>query len=122
MSPEQVVEPIKLINYQELIKIVIIISIEVVGLVQWTKNFNKGLPDERKGKRYTITTLIICAFCSFIHTNLVPTLVTYFLDFFLLSLSVSQLAWDVIVKGVPKILNSLINKAFNIKNEENKDD
>jgi hypothetical protein len=89
-----------------------IVAIETVGIVQFLKNFIH--PKKRKG--YAIISLVVTACCAWMNTNKVPKEWTAVFDVIFLSLAVIQLAWDIIVKGVPDIVARAMK--IEIKKEE----
>jgi len=94
--------------------IVMIVSIETVGIVQFLKNFIH--PKKRKG--YAIISFIVTVGCSWMNTGNVAKGWTLTFDIIFLSLAVTQLAWDVLVKGFPK----LVAQAMKIEFKEIKED
>ncbi|MDR0289814.1 MAG: hypothetical protein LBI06_02655 [Treponema sp.] len=84
--------------------IVIVIAIEVVGIVQFLKNF---LP-VHFGKGYAIVSLLVTAGCSVMNTSLVPPLATAIFDITFLSLAVVQLAYETVANAIP----ALVEKAM----------
>jgi hypothetical protein len=93
---------------------VLIVSIQTVGIVQWLKNFIKCDKGRRK-KKYAITSLIVLIPCALMNTTLVPSIATAIYDVVFLGLAVTQLAWDALLKGVPSVINALFDKAASIK-------
>lgn len=100
---------------------VMIVSTETIGILQWLKNFlsDKG----SKRKRNAFLALCILVPCALFNSTLVPTLATAIFNIVFLSLAVEQLAYQTIVNGIPKIIDSAIDKAasFTAKKEENKE-
>jgi len=93
-------EKLILVPVQPLAAIVIMVAIEIVGLVQFLKNYIKP-----KYKRtYASVTFFVAAGCSYLNSGLVPATIIVPVNIFLLSLAVTQLAWDVIKDGLPKLV------------------
>lgn len=103
----------KEIDFVLLIKLSLLIAIETIGLVQWMKNLISK-KSKNLGRTYTFLSLITVAGCCIINTDLVPELLSVIINLFLSSLAVSQLAWDVIVKAVPRAISSIFDKFTNI--------
>jgi hypothetical protein len=93
---------------------VLIVSIQTVGIVQWTKNFIK-CNKECRNKKYAVISLIVLIPSALANTTLVPSIATAIYDVVFLGLAVTQLAWDVLLKGVPSVVNALFDKAASIK-------
>ena len=106
MNPE-VLETIK-----TLMAIVMVVSVEVIGVVQWTKNF----VDEEKShrKRNALAALFILIPCAFMQTTLVPDVATAVFNIIFLALAVEQLAYETVVKGIPRIVDALFDKAASL--------
>ena len=115
MNPE-ILDTIKV-----LLTSVMIVSTETIGILQWLKNFlsDKG----SKRKRNAFLALCILVPCALFNSTLVPILATAIFNIVFLSLAVEQLAYQAIVNGIPKIVDSAIDKAasFAAKKEENKE-
>ena len=102
------------ISIPALTTLVMIVAIETIGIVQFLKNFIH--PKKRKG--YAVISFIVIVCCAWMNTDKVPKEWTAIFDIVFLSLAVTQLAWDVIVKGVPGI----VARAMKIEiKEENKE-
>jgi hypothetical protein len=108
------------IDIRILITMVMIVSIQCVGIVQWLKSFSKCV-SKRKGcsecrackkrSKYAIWAFIVLVPCAIMNTTLVHPLATAVFDIVFLSLSVEQMAYQAITNGVPNLVNSLFNKA-----------
>lgn len=97
------------IDFKLLISLASLIAVETIGLVQWMKNLvNKS--SKSKSRIYTAMTLITVIGCTFINTSIVPKMISIIINLFLSSLAITQLAWDVIVKGVPRAINGFIDR------------
>jgi hypothetical protein len=88
------------ISVPALTTVVLIVAIETIGIVQFLKNFFQT----KKKRGYALASLLVVIGCSFMNTNLVPQEWTAVYDITFLGLAVTQLAWDVVVKGVPDIV------------------
>jgi len=98
-----------------LFRIVLVVSIETIGVVQFLKNFIK--PKHKNG--YSIVSLFIILLCSFIH-SVHNRWVPYILfDLVMLSLALTQTAWDTIVKALPNLVNRVISGMVSDKSSEN---
>lgn len=97
------------INFDLLLKLAILISVETIGLVQWMKNLISK-KSKSLGKIYTFLSLLTVIGCSILNSSLVPDELSAVINLILSSLAVSQLAWDVIAKGVPRMINGMIDK------------
>jgi hypothetical protein len=90
-------------------------AVAVIGLVNFLKCF---IPNKKAIKW-------IVLFCSlgiaFVLSPLVPPIVTTVVILWLLVLAISTLAWDVVVKAIPKIIGGLMSKAtgVNVKDAVN---
>ena len=102
------------IDLAYLVKLSVLVAAIVVGSVQSLKNFTKT----QKGKIISIVSLVLVIVVALLNTSLVPQWVTVTVDVVLLSLSVSQLSWDVLAKAIPKAVSSLISKAIGSKSED----
>lgn len=101
-----------------LITSVMIVAIEVIGVVQWLKNFSNT--DEKKSHRKTnaVTALLILVPCALVQTILVPSLITIVFNILFLALAVEQLAYEAIVKGIPTVVNGLFDKIVSVSKKE----
>ena len=104
------------IDVAELAKIVIVVSIEVVGIVQLLKNYLYQKPNH--ARIYPLLSVVFCALCAFLNTTMVSNAFTNFMNIFLLSLAVTQLAYEVIVNAIPNIANSFIESVFKINKKD----
>jgi hypothetical protein len=80
--------------------VVMIVAVETIGTVQFLKNF---FHPEKK-RTYAVMSLLVVVACSWMNTPNVPGGWTAAFDIAFLALAVTQLAWDVVVKGVPNIV------------------
>jgi hypothetical protein len=94
-----------------MVKLALLVAVIVVGVMQWLKNFLKT----QKGKLLSIASVILVIIVAILNTSLVPQWVTVTVDVVLLSLAITQLAWDVLAKSVPSAVESLINKVVDVK-------
>jgi len=80
-------------------------AVAVVGLV----NFLKGFIPGKKAIKWIV---LFCSLgISFVLSPLVPPIFATIVMIWLLVLSIATMAWDAIVKGIPKIINGLFSKA-----------
>ena len=79
--------------------VVVVVSVQVVGIVQFLKNF---LP-ERFGKGYAVVSFFVTAGCAVMNTSLVPPLATAVFDITFLSLAVVQIAYQTVHDAVPAL-------------------
>jgi hypothetical protein len=84
--------------------LVIVVSIQVVGIVQFLKNF---LP-ERFGKGYAVASLLVTAGCAAMNTSLVSPLATAIFDVTFLSLAVVQIAYQTVHDAIPTLFEKAI--------------
>jgi len=103
------------ISVPALTTLVIIVAIETIGIVQFLKNFTKP----KRKRLHALASLLVVTGCSYMNTNLVPQEWTAVFDVTCLGLAVTQLAWDVVVKGVPDIVARAMR--MEIKTEGNND-
>ena len=94
------------INVEELSQVAIIIAIGVVGLTQFLKNFFAA----KKGKCFAVCSVILTAILCACNSTLVPHIVTCIVDLFVVSLSITQLAWDVLAQGIPHAAAAFLDK------------
>jgi len=94
-----------------MVKLALLVAVIVVGVMQWLKNFLKT----QKGKLLSIASVILVIIVAILNTSLVPQWVTVTVDVVLLSLAITQLAWDVLAKAVPSAVESLINTVVDVK-------
>lgn len=97
---------INTVDIQEISQTALIVAIGVVGLTQFLKNFFTT----KKGKGFAICSVILTAILCICNTSLVPSVVTALVDLFSMSLSITQLAWDVLAKGIPHAAAALLDK------------
>lgn len=98
-------------DISELVTIVMVVAVEVIGVVQWLKNFFNNDPAKSHRKRNAFIALFILIPCAMMQTVLVPPLFTTIFNIIFLALAVEQLAYETIVKGIPTLVNSLFDKA-----------
>ena len=87
-----------------------IVAIEVIGVVQWLKNFSNSQKEKSYRKRNAITALFILIPCALVQTTLVPPLTSVIFNILFLALAVEQLAYEAIVKGIPTVVDGLFDK------------
>lgn len=78
----------------------VIIAIQVVGTLQFIKNF---LPP-RFGKKYGIIAFLLTALGTFMNSELVPLLGTFMYDVMFLALSINTLSYQVVKDNFPKMV------------------
>ncbi len=103
MNPE-LTESIKVLTVT-----VVIVSIETIGIMQWLKNFMSS--EGSKRKRNALVALMVLIPCAILNSIVVPYLITTIFNVVFLSLAVEQLAYQTVVKGIPKIMDSLFDRA-----------
>ena len=96
------------IDVQSLITIVLIISVEVVGVSEFLKNFKHVC----KGPGMAATSLFVTIVCSVFNTTLIPSIITTIFDIVVLSLAVTQTAYNILVKAIPSALSGLFDRAL----------
>jgi len=80
-------------------------AVAVIGLV----NFLKGFIPNKKAIKWIV---LFCSLgISFILSPLVPPILTTIVMIWFLVLAIATIAWDIIIKGIPKIINGLFFKA-----------
>lgn len=97
---------INTINVEMLGQVAIVVAIGVVGLTQFLKNFFAT----KKGKGFAICSVLLTAMLCVCNTSIVPNVATAIIDLFVLALSITQLAWDVLAKGIPHAAAALLDK------------
>jgi hypothetical protein len=112
------------IDIKTLITMAMIVSVQCVGIVQWLKSFSKCVSKGnscneykacKRRSKYAIWAFIVLVPCAIMNTTLVHPLATAVFDIVFLSLSVEQMAYQAITNGVPNLVNSLFNKAVEIR-------
>ena len=84
--------------------VVVVVSIQVVGIVQFLKNF---MP-EHCGKRYAAVSFFVTAGCSVMNTSLVPPLATAVFNVAFLSLAVIQIAYQTVHDSIPALFEKAL--------------
>ena len=108
--------PFMSVNANILITQVIIASIEVVGIVQFMKNFCVGF----KKRGLAVLCLVLSLTCGFMNSHHIPEANTTFFNIVAMTLAVSQLGWTIIANTIPKALNNFIyNKLGNGGEDKN---
>ena len=80
-------------------------AIAVIGLV----NFLKGFIKNKKAIKWIV---LFCSLgISFVLSPLVPPIITTIIMIWLLVLAIATIAWDVVIKGIPKVISGLFSKA-----------
>jgi len=93
-----------------LVKIVITVSVQVIGVVEFLKNF---INTKKAGnKTYAILSLLVTCTCAIMNTPLVSHFTTAIFNIVVLSLAVTQCGYQVIVKAIPRALESIVNKSL----------
>lgn len=100
-------------QYGQLIVDCLIIAIETIGIVKFLDNFLFPKRDLSLREKCTIE-LVTCIACAFLNSVWVPKGISNVCNLFLLSLSLTQLAYDCIVNGI----KHLIDKAFKAGSKE----
>lgn len=97
---------------------VMIVSTEIIGILQWLKNFMSDKGSKRKRNAFIAFCILVP--CALMNSTLVSTLATAIFNVIFLSLAVEQLAYQTIVNGIPKIIDAMFDKAasFASKKEE----
>jgi hypothetical protein len=88
------------IDISVLLAVVMVVAVETIGIVQWLKNFVKP----EKMRTFAIASALILVPCAFVHMDFVPPVWATIYDIYFLGMAVIQLAWDVVVKGVPQFV------------------
>ena len=94
----------------------ILITVGIIGVTQLLKNFFAS----RKGKKFAVVSTVLTAILCLLNSSLVPSGVTVLVDTFVLSLAVTQLAWDVLVQAIPAAVESLFDKMLSSVKEKAK--
>lgn len=103
------------IDTSELLTIVVMISVECIGVLEWRKKFDTEKTKMPKKQRNALRALLILILCSFMNSPYAnPTLIIIF-NFIALGLSITQLAYQVITDGIPKIVSSVLDQVANFK-------
>lgn len=90
-----------------------LIAVETIGLVKFFDNFVFPERNLRLREKCGLE-FFICIACAYINSPLMLETFKALLNLFLLSLSITQLAYDCIVHGIPQFITNL----FHIKNGE----
>lgn len=94
------------VNIAQISELAMVIAVGVVGLTQLLKNFFAC----KKGKLFSIISIILTLILCFLNSSLVPNVVTVIADLFVISLAITQLAWDIVAKGVPNMVAALLDR------------
>ena len=109
------------IDLQQIMITSTVITIGVIGLVQFVKNFVKN----KKGKKVSIISAFLTAIICILNSSLVPVVVTILVDLFVMSLAISQLAWDILAQAIPKAIQKLLEQGLHLEpnslNTDNKE-
>jgi len=89
-----------------ILELAVFIGMADVGIVQLIKNFTKS----KRGKVTTFASLIVTIVLCILNTNLVSPTVTVLADLIAISISISQLAWDILAQAVPNAVGHFIDK------------
>ena len=100
-------------HYGKLIADCLIIAIETIGLVKFFDNFLFPKKDLELRSKCGLE-LIICCVCAFINGGFFPSVSVEITNLFLLSLSITQLAYDYVISG----FRHLIDRIFKLKESE----
>ena len=106
-------------NYGKLISDCLVIAIETIGMVKFLDNFLFPKKDLTLRKKCGLE-LIICVICAYMNSHYTNNEISLIYNLFTLSLSLTQLAYDCIVHGIPKFLEKMfgMNHEKKIENEE----
>jgi hypothetical protein len=88
-----------------LLTLVGVISVEVIGLCQLSKNWLKCTK-----KKMAFVSVLFCVLCSFMNTKYVPAIHSATFNLIVMSIAITQLGYECILQGIPKIISSMINK------------
>ena len=94
------------VNIAQISELAIVIAVGVVGLTQLLKNFFAC----KKGWIFSVISVALTLILCFLHSSLVPNVVTVIADLFAISLAITQLAWDIVAKGVPNMVAALLDR------------
>ncbi len=100
-----------------LIQLVLIVSLSALGLCEFFKNFIKASGPKHDHVRAG-TLVIVIIICSYFNTILVPPLVTTVFDTIALSLAITQLGYDTLLKGIPKLIQGMLDRVANSVSKE----
>jgi uncharacterized membrane protein YczE len=100
-----------IVDFVYMSKTAILVAVMVIGVTQWFKNFTKT----EKGRIYAVAAIMFTVIFCLLNTALVPELVTYVVDLIGLTIAITQLAWDVLAKAVPKAVGGFIDKLAGTK-------
>lgn len=92
--------------YGTLLADCLIIAIETIGLVKFLDNFIFPKRDLSLREKCTLE-LLICIVCSINNSTYMNECIGDICNLFMLALSLTQLAYDCIVHGVPKFLEKM---------------
>jgi hypothetical protein len=92
-----------------LLKLVLIVAIEVIGIMEFLKNFFK----HRGDRTLAFTTLLVTALCAYVNSCLVDPLYTALFDTMFLGLAITQIGYDAIMKGIPNMINKAMGGGNN---------
>ena len=96
------------------VELAVFIGLANVGIIQLFKNFMK----KKRTKLTTILSLLVTATLCVLNTDLVSPTVTILTNLIAVSISISQLAWDILAQAVPKAVGVFVDKVVGIKTEE----
>jgi len=100
------IEQLVSIDIRALSIIVSIVSLEVIGICQWFKNFVKC----KKGRFYALLSVIVLLPCAYMNTPLVSSLSTTLFNIYFLSLAVIQLSYEIIIQKFPQAVGGFFDK------------
>jgi hypothetical protein len=130
-GPEHSIFDILTIEPQVLIMLAMIVAIECIGIISWIKEFDDCAVPKNDckvckrcigaKKRYAIWAIIACILCGVMNTSAVPNLVSTIYDIIFLGLAIKQLATEAVVKGLPKFIDRLFDKADQIVQKKQED-
>jgi hypothetical protein len=100
------IEDLMSIEVRTLGIISVILTIEVIGILQWLKNFIKC----KKKKTYAFLSLFLLLPCAYMYTPLVSPLATAIFTMVFLPLAIIQMAYEVIVQKIPQAVSGFIDK------------
>jgi hypothetical protein len=100
---------------QSMLTVAVIISIGILGFVQWIKNIHLIYRRDLKYccEKTALITMLVAVIMGYLNS---PIGLERFdgwvqvIDTILLVLAVTQLCWDILAKGLPRIVGSLIDR------------
>jgi len=85
------------------------VSVQVIGIMEFAKNFMRNAHGRRK---LALCSLFVTVSCALLNSPLTPPWLTGLFNIVALSLAVTQLGYQVIMRAIPAVIEGIVNRTI----------